>query len=176
MQPSLSLSGVCKHGFQSWTTNGYPFQYKEKQPSFLALPVIFLVLVFALSLTACFHIIGMTATRRQGIGKFNGFPTVPRGPGRTWFSSGHLPDPPETFKNYTEERSMALRFHLDLSLDSALCNLGRFLSFSEPELPQLDDGDNRPELGGFLWNIFSPLPLKRTGTFWELILMPANIA
>lgn len=147
--------------------DGYPFQYKDKQPNFLTLLVVFLVLLFALSLTACFHIIGMTANWRQGIGKFSGFPTVPRGPGRTWFSSGHLLDPPEIFKKHTEERSIALRSHLDLSLDSALCSLGRFLSFSEPELPQLDDGENSPELGGFLWNIFSPLPLKRTGTFWS---------
>ena len=143
----------------------YPFQYKEKQPNFLTLLVVFLVLVFALSLTACFHIIGMTATQRQGIGKFGGFPTVPRGPGRTCFSSSHHPDPPEMFKNHTQERSMALRSRLDLSLDTALCDLGRCLSFSEPEFPQLDEGENRTELGGFLWNIFSPLPLRRTGTF-----------
>ena len=41
--------------------DGYPFQYKDKQPNFLTLLVVFLVLLFALSLTACFHIIGMTA-------------------------------------------------------------------------------------------------------------------
>lgn len=103
----------------------------------------------------------------KGVGKFSGFPTVSTGPDRTWFSSDHLLDPPEIFKNHTEERSMALRSHLDLGLDTALCDLGRCLSFSEPELPQLDEGENRTELGRFLWNIFSPLPLKRTGAFWS---------
>ena len=53
---------------------------------------------------------------------------------------------------------MALRSCMDLNLDSALSELGRFLSLCEPELPLLDDSENSTELGGFLWNSFSPLP------------------
>lgn len=53
---------------------------------------------------------------------------------------------------------MALRSCVDLHLGSALGELGRFLSLSEPELLPLDDRENSTELGGFLWNSFSPLP------------------
>lgn len=107
-QASLFLSGACKHGFWSWTNSGYPLQYKEEQPSFITLLVVFLVLAFALSLTACFHSTEMTATpgplKCREFVSLVGSQLCPWGQAGPGFCSGHLPGLPEIFKHHAELR------------------------------------------------------------------------